>query len=108
MGWYHGCTSYTHTRGVKPRYVEFSNAIVKRNKPAGVLTRLNNLGVPVIKGNNDLSNVKIADVVGWAPNKDGLSYEENSCTGKPFKPVVTNIKEFSISGTAYTENDIAV
>jgi len=73
------------------------------------LTRLNNFGVPLIKGSNDLSTVKIIDVVGWAPTKDGLAFAKNSCTGKPFKANIDKVKGFTGSALyKYTSNDIAI
>lgn len=82
-GRYHGCMTYTHTGGVRNRYMEFSSPILSDNKAAGILTRLEN-GVPVIDGNSDLSGVKVADVVGWAPTADNLAIVTNKCTGEPF------------------------
>ena len=38
-GYYHGCLAYTHTRGVRNRYLEFSHPITQ-NGAAGILTRL--------------------------------------------------------------------
>ena len=38
-GYYHGCMAYTHTKGVRNRYLEFSHPITQ-NGAAGILTRL--------------------------------------------------------------------
>lgn len=54
------------------------------NKPAGIITRIGADGKPVLSPKNDLSGVKIADVVGWAPTDDGLYFGTNTCTGNRF------------------------
>jgi len=82
-GLYHGCMTYTHTAGVRNRYMEFSLPILNDNAPAGLLTRLSN-GVPVIDGHNTLNGLRVADVVGWAPTADTLALVENGCTGGSF------------------------
>jgi len=48
--------------------------MVQRNMPAGLLTRLDGRGGPAVAGTSDLSGVKIADVVNWAPTADGLAH----------------------------------
>lgn len=78
---YHGCLTYTHTSGQRNRFMEFSNAILSANKPAGILTRLNAEGKPVVSPTSDLNGVKIVDVSGWAPTADTLIYVKNSCAG---------------------------
>ena len=70
-GWFHGCMTYTHTRGQRPRFMEFSKSIVAANKPAGLLTRMTG-GVPAVNGDSNLANKKVADVNGWAPTSDTL------------------------------------
>ena len=92
-GWYSGCMTYTSTRGVRQRYVEFSHAIQQSNKPAGILTRLDADGVPVISPQSDLSGVKIADVNGWAPTADTLQLLSNKCTGDRFSEFMLVIPE---------------
>ena len=82
-GHYHGCMAYTHTKGVRNRYLEFSEPITQ-NGAAGILTRLEE-GVPVVNSYSDLSGVKVADISGWAPTSDGLEFVENDCTGERFK-----------------------
>merc|ERR1719491_992384 len=82
-GYYHGCTTYTQTKGVRNRYLEFSAPIVDIKKPAGILTRLVG-GNPVVDGLSDLSGVKVVDIVGWAPTSDVLSLSKNICTGEHF------------------------
>jgi len=82
-GHYHGCMTYTHTAGARPRMMEFTNAFLSDNKPAGILTRLVN-GVPVVSPSSDLSGVNIVDVNGWAPTADTLAIVRNPCTGNYF------------------------
>ena len=54
----------THTKGERGRFLEFSNSILKDNKPAGLITRLNVDGTPVVSPMSDLSGVKVVDVRG--------------------------------------------
>ena len=75
--------TYTHTIGVRNRYMEFSHGILSHNKPAGLITRLKN-GIPEISPQSDLSGIKVVDVAGWAPTEDGLSMVTNTCTNKRF------------------------
>jgi hypothetical protein len=82
-GHYHGCTTYTGTKGVRNRYLEFSSPILAMNKAAGILTRLEN-GVPVVNGQSSLAGANIGDVVGWAPTADVLATSKNLCTGESF------------------------
>lgn len=83
-GWYHGCMTYTNPRGERNRFLEFSEPILKNNKPGGLLTRLVD-GVPHVNGTDDLNGKKVVDVVGWAPTSDGLHFVENRCTSEPTK-----------------------
>jgi hypothetical protein len=83
-GEYHGCTTYTHTAGVRNRYLEFSEAILDDNKSAGILTRLDADGNPFIDGLNNLSGIKVVDVPGFAPTDDNLAIITNLCTGGSF------------------------
>ena len=76
--------TYTHTAGVRNRFVDFSNGILKMNKPAGLITRLVN-GKPHVSPKSDLKGLKIVDVVGWAPTPDTLSLVTNKCTKKRFE-----------------------
>eukprot|EP00588_Corethron_pennatum_P017662 CAMPEP_0194303604 /NCGR_PEP_ID=MMETSP0171-20130528/1447_1 /TAXON_ID=218684 /ORGANISM="Corethron pennatum, Strain L29A3" /LENGTH=357 /DNA_ID=CAMNT_0039054563 /DNA_START=71 /DNA_END=1144 /DNA_ORIENTATION=- len=82
-GEFHGCMTYTHTAGVRNRFLDFSAPILSANKAAGIITRLKD-GVPVISGSSDLSGVKVADVLGWAPTADNLAIVTNTCTGEKF------------------------
>lgn len=83
-GWYHGCMTYTHTIGERPRQLEFSHAILDENKPVGIITRLDAAGNPIVSPSSDLEGVTVIDVVGWAPTKDGLQLTRNPCTGNHF------------------------
>lgn len=83
-GHYHGCMTYTHTLGARPRYLEFSDAFLQDNKPAGILTRLDSSGNPVVSPMSNLSGVTIVDVGGWAPTADALAVVQNPCTGASF------------------------
>lgn len=83
-GHYHGCSTYANTKGIRNRYLEFSAPILDMNKPAGIITRLEN-GEPVIDGSSDLSGVKVGDVLGWAPTSDTLQTSTNMCTKENFK-----------------------
>jgi len=76
--------TYTHTAGERNRFLEFSNGILRANKPAGLLTRLDSNGNPVVKPNSNLSGVTVVDVVGWAPTADTLALSTNVCTGDRF------------------------
>lgn len=102
-GDYHGCTTYTNTKGVRNRYLEFSAPILAMNKAAGILTRLEN-GVPVVDGQSSLSGVKVGDVTGWAPTSDVLATSKNLCTGELF----SGFTLVSNSATAGSENDDAL
>jgi hypothetical protein len=98
-GEYHGCMTYTHTAGVRNRFLEFSEAILDDNKSAGILTRLDAAGNPVINGLNNLSGIKVVDVPGFAPTADNLAIITNDCTGESFveyeiiKPTTTTDQE---------------
>ena len=83
-GEYHGCMTYTHTAGVRNRYLEFSNAILDDNKSAGILTRLDADGNPVINGLNNLNGIKVIDVPGFASTEENLAIILNLCTGESF------------------------
>jgi len=79
-GWFHGCMTYTHTTGVRNRYLEFTEGILQANKPAGIITLLDN-GVPRVLPNSTLAGKKVVDVAGWAPTSDALALVTNKCTG---------------------------
>jgi len=82
-GTLHACTVYTHTRGVRNDFCEFSDAFLNDNKPAGLLTMLKD-GKPTVNGSSDLGGVKVVDVAGWAPTADGIVFVENKCTSTKY------------------------
>jgi len=83
-GWFNGCSTYTHAQGVRNRFMEFSDAILDSNKPAGLLTLLDANGNPKVDGLSDLSGKRVVDVGGWVPTADGLMFVVNKCTGKQY------------------------
>jgi len=83
-GVFDGCMTYTHTVGERNRFVEFSEPILQMNKPAGIITRLDANGVPVIDGNHNLNGINVVDVTGWAPTADTLAIAMNDCTSTRF------------------------
>ena len=104
--------TYTHPYGQRNRYVEFSDSWAVKNKDGGLLVRLNDNGEPVasdgkpLDGSNDLEGKTIVDVTNFAPTADTLTLPKthNSCTNKPFKVTLANIKQ---GNTLYTDNDKA-
>jgi ABC-type amino acid transport substrate-binding protein len=78
------CMTYTHTRGIRNKFAEFSGGILDVNKAAGLMTKLNEDGTPKVTGHDDLSGKIVADVAGWAPTADGLDFVENKCTHKNY------------------------
>eukprot|EP00241_Pyramimonas_parkeae_P005279 CAMPEP_0114252418 /NCGR_PEP_ID=MMETSP0058-20121206/15826_1 /TAXON_ID=36894 /ORGANISM="Pyramimonas parkeae, CCMP726" /LENGTH=358 /DNA_ID=CAMNT_0001366351 /DNA_START=185 /DNA_END=1261 /DNA_ORIENTATION=- len=83
-GHYHGCMTYTYTKGARDRQMEFSHAFLQDIRPAGLLVRLKEDGTPEIDGNHNLAGKKVVHISGWAPTEDGLAYVQNACTGEPF------------------------
>jgi len=77
------CMTYTHTKGVRNEFADFSYGILEVNKAAGLLTMLDENGAPKVNGHDDLKGKKVVDVAGWAPTADGLDFVVNKCTGKP-------------------------
>lgn len=73
------CTTYTHTKGVRNDYADFSGGILDVNKAAGLLTMLVD-GKPKVDGCSDLDGVKVVDVAGWAPTADTIAFVENKCS----------------------------
>ena len=108
-GWYHACMTYTHPVGVRNRYLEFSNSWAVKNKPSGLLTRINDEGVPHILPEDDLSGRTIIDVTGWAPTADTLQFSKNQCTEKPYKNF-TIIQSHTLltSQTFASENNVGI
>lgn len=66
-GYFHGCMSYTHTQGERNRFIDFSHSVLNVNKAAGILTRLDAQGKPVVSPKSDLRGIKVVDITGWAP-----------------------------------------
>lgn len=85
-GTYDACMTFTNTKGVRNEYIEFSGSILSgKSKPAGLLVKLDEDGLPeVVDGMDDLSNKTIVDVKGWAPTADTIAFVENKCTGEPY------------------------
>jgi len=88
-GWYAGCTTYTHLQGVRNRFLEFSDAILNQNKPAGLIVMLNSDGTPKVDGLHNLAGKTVVDVGGWAPTADTMAFVENKCTGLKYAPLCT-------------------
>lgn len=83
-GHFHACMTYSHTKGLRDRQMEFSHAFLRDNKPAGVLVRLNQTtGRPEISGTSSLKGNRVVDVDGWAPTADGIGFVLNTCTDPP-------------------------
>jgi len=104
-GYYSGCMTYTNAKGVRGRYLEFSDAILNENKPAGIIARLDDQGVPSVSPQSNLDGVTVIDVVGWAPTSDSLALVTNPCTSEPY--VGYNIVQPSVS-TSSNANDNAL
>jgi len=89
--------------------MEFSHAILSDNKPAGLLTLLDEHGNPRVSPKDTLAGRKIVDVNGWAPTTDGLSVSRNKCadgayfSGYEWVPIPEDI-----SIAAKSENDAAL
>jgi len=88
-GWYAGCTTYTHLHGVRNRFLEFSDAILNQNKPAGLIVMLNSDGTPKVDGLSNLAGKTVVDVGGWAPTADTIAFVENKCTGEQYASMCT-------------------
>ena len=69
--------------------VDFGDAITLP-RAAGILTRLDEAGQPVVSPRSDLSNVVVAVIGGFATNGRSIGYATNKCTGERFNasPVV--------------------
>ena len=81
-----GCMTYTHGRGVRDTFADFTDAMLDDNKPAGLLTLLDSDGKPRVSGLSDLYGKTVIDVGGWAPTADGLGFVTNQCTGQKYSP----------------------
>ena len=73
--------------------MEFSHSILDSNKFAGILTRLDGDGNPIISPMSNLAGIRIADVVGWAPTADTLEFLSNSCTGERYTEYIMTVPE---------------
>lgn len=102
-GDYSGYATYTNTKGVRNRYLEFIAPIFAMKKAAGILTRLEN-GIPVVGGQSSLDGVNVEDIVGWARALDALVTPTNVCTVETFSgfTLVPN------AGTSGLENHVAL
>jgi hypothetical protein len=104
--------TYTNTNGIRNRFLEFSWSILKMNKPAGLLVRLDSNGNPALSPQSNLNGVKISDVNGWAPTSDGLGFSFNNCTGERFEGYVIEdpvVSYTSLAGTTYdSPNDVSL
>lgn len=78
------CATYTHTVGARPLVADFSHGILEVNKAAGLITKLDSDGEPMVNGLSDLSGLRIVDVGGWAPTADGLDHVLNFCTDQNY------------------------
>jgi len=96
--------TYTHTKGLRNDYADFSYGILDVNKAAGLLVKLDENGNPKVTGSDDLSGKKVVDVGGWAPTADGLDYVENKCTGHNY---ALDYKLVMATGAA-NNNDLAL
>ena len=65
--------------------MDFSHSILRSNKAAGILVRLDSDGNPEVPADSNLAGLRVADVNGWAPTEDTLRLLSNSCTGEKFK-----------------------
>jgi len=78
------CMTYTHTKGIRNDFADFSHGILEVNKAAGLLTMLDDNGAPKVNGHDDLKGKNVVDVAGWAPTADGLDFVKNKCTGENY------------------------
>jgi len=77
------CTTFTHTQGIRNKFVEFSSGVLQVNKAAGLLSMLVD-GKPKVNGLSDLNGVTIVNVAGWAPTPDTIKFVTNKCTREPY------------------------
>lgn len=98
------CMTYTHTKGIRNVFADFSWGVLEVNKAAGLLTLLDDRGNPKVTGMDDLSGKTVVDVAGWAPTADGLDFVENKCLGQKYSP---NYNLLMTSGPG-NANDLAL
>eukprot|EP00927_Polykrikos_kofoidii_P012337 TRINITY_DN15318_c1_g2_i1.p1 TRINITY_DN15318_c1_g2~~TRINITY_DN15318_c1_g2_i1.p1 ORF type:complete len:364 (+),score=38.06 TRINITY_DN15318_c1_g2_i1:221-1312(+) len=83
-----GCMVYTHTKGSRDEFAEFSLAILNDRRAAGLLSALVD-GQPKVTGYDDLSGKTIVDVGGWAPTEDTIKDVVNKCTNRSYSKDIT-------------------
>jgi hypothetical protein len=98
------CMTYTHTKGLRNEFADFSWGILSVNKAAGLMSKLDAQGNPYVTGHDNLDGKKVADVAGWAPTADGLDFVVNKCTGEHYSP---NYDLF-MAGSSANNNDKAL
>jgi len=81
-GYFDSCNAFQSTAR-RLLGVDFSDSIALP-RPAGILTRLDAAGNPVVAPGSDLSNVVVAIVGGWATAARSIGYVTNECTGEKF------------------------
>ena len=80
QGEIHGCTSYTHTVGERNLALEFTHSILGSLRTAGILTRLDSEGRPIVSPRRfDYTGIKLGDVTGFAPTADTFQFTTNWC-----------------------------
>jgi ABC-type amino acid transport substrate-binding protein len=97
------CMTYTHTKGLRNEFADFSWGILDVNKAAGLMSKLEN-GKPKVTGHDDLAGKIVADVAGWAPTADGLDFVTNKCTGEHYSPNYN----LMMAGSSDNNNDLAL
>lgn len=78
------CTTYTHTKGIRNDFLDFSGGILDVNKAAGLITLLDEDGNPKVCGKSDLDGITVVDVSGWAPTADTIAFVMNKCTDSTY------------------------
>lgn len=104
------CTTYTHTKGIRNEFLDFSGGILQVNKAAGLLTLLDPDGNPKVKGCSDLAGVTVADVAGWAPTADTIAFVMNKCSKTTYSKNYTmkSAAEETVDGVKIGPNDKAM
>merc|ERR1719293_85409 len=101
------CMTYTHTHGIRNEFADFSSAILKTNKAAGLLGRLDENGKPLVSSDSDLSGLRVVDVGGWAPTPDTLVMTTNKCTDEGYDAADFTLN-ISQATEAVSTNDAAL
>lgn len=106
-GWFHACTTYTHSVGIRNRFFEFSESFTLHNRPAGLLVRAH-VGVPELSPWDTLAGRVVVDP-SWAPTMDALGHVTNPCTGAPFRGYdIRPASSFAVDGDHRNDNDRAL